>query len=323
MTSVTLSSQFVKAEAVRLGFNACGLCRATRVESSHLRRLSEFVERGEQGEMDYLARNTEVRANPSRLVERAQTIVSVALSYYPSQHMPSHAPRLSFYAYGKDYHVVVRNRLQTLLESLREAYIRDGGAADDFEGRAFCDTAPLPERYWAWKAGLGWIGRNTQLILPQLGSYFFLGELIVSVPADAYDSPIPSDCGDCRRCLDACPMHALTDSGHIDARRCLSYLTIEQRGPLSPEARRAMGSTLYGCDRCQLCCPHNFHPVPTTVDEFMPSEELLKMKESDWLNLTHEEWCRLFRGSAVKRAKYEGFMRNVNAVLGKKEESEE
>ena len=118
-------------------------------------------------------------------------------------------------------------------------------------------------------------------------------------------------------------MHALTDSGHIDARRCLSYLTIEQRGPLSPEARRAMGSTLYGCDRCQLCCPHNLHPVPTTVDEFMPSEELLKMKESDWLNLTHEEWCRLFRGSAVKRAKYEGFMRNVNAVLGKKEESEE
>lgn len=319
VTNVTLSAKTIKAEALSLGFNACGVSPARPVAAGHCARLAQFVADGEQGDMGYLARNTDVRSDPRRLVEGARSVVSVALGYYPSRQLPYEASRLAFYAYGKDYHTVVKERLQELLKRLLKAHKAAGGDESTFSGRAFCDTAPLPERYWAYRSGLGWIGRNTQLILPGLGSYFFLGELVITSPVDVYDRPMRSRCGRCRRCLDACPVHALSASRHLVARRCLSYLSIEHRGPLPSSASKTMGHMIYGCDRCQLCCPHNSLPRPTAVPEFAPSEELCRMTDSRWLNLSHDEWCSLFRGSAVRRVGYEGFMRNVRAVLGKKE----
>lgn len=313
--SAILSARQVKAEARRLGFSACGLAPAEPLAPWRQKERMASLQRGENGCMDYLARHTDLRADPRRLVEGARTVVSVALCYYPVHRLPAAAPQIAYYAYGRDYHDVVRGRLRQLLESLR--------AQDPtLEGRAFCDSAPVDERYWAWRCGLGFVGRNTQLILPHLGSYYFLGELIVTATADAYDRPLQLDCGNCRRCLDACPTGALYAPHRLDARRCLSYLTIEQRGPIPPEAAGAMGHTIYGCDRCQKACPHNRAPRPTTVAEFAPNHHLLHMTTADWQGLSHEAWCDLFRGSAVKRATYAGFMRNVRAALTPEEKSE-
>jgi epoxyqueuosine reductase len=172
----------------------------------------------------------------------------------------------------------------------------------------------VPERYWAYRAGIGFPGKNTLLVIPGAGSYFFLGELFLNLEADAYDEPIGNRCGSCTRCLDACPTHALYEPYRMDARRCLSYLTIENRGSIPPEAAKAMETCIYGCDRCQRACPYNKAAKPTDVDDFRPDARLLGMTPDDWKNLTEEQYCELFRASAVKRAKYSGLMRNIRAV---------
>jgi iron-sulfur cluster-binding protein len=298
-----LQAQTIKAEAARLGFSACGLARAERVDQTQEARFRKWIAEGKHGEMDYLARNIEKRMDPRLLVEGALTIVVVAMNYQPA-HLPEKPP-LARYAYGKDYHDVVRERLLALMQSLNLKPFEDG--------RAFVDTAPVDERYWAVKAGLGWTGRNGQLIIPRAGSYFFLGELILVHPADAYDSPKRNLCGNCRACVDACPAGALCGDGSMDARKCLSYLTIEHRGPLSEEAGEQMGDCFYGCDRCAEVCPWNRFARPTQEAAFAPSAELLRMKTEDWRTLDVETYRRLFKGSAVKRAKYEGLKRNINA----------
>ena len=219
MDKKVLQAQTIKAEAARLGFSACGLARAERVDQTQEARFRKWIAEGKHGEMDYLARNIEKRMDPRLLVEGAQTMVAVAMNYLPA-HLPEKPP-LARYAYGKDYHDVVRERLLALMQSLNLKPFEDG--------RAFVDTAPVDERYWAVKAGLGWTGRNGQLIIPRAGSYFFLGELILVHPADAYDSPKRNLCGNCRACVDACPAGALCGDGSMDARKCLSYLTIEHR----------------------------------------------------------------------------------------------
>lgn len=302
MDKKVLQAQTIKAEAVRLGFSACGLARAERVDQMQEARFRKWIAEGKHGEMDYLARNIEKRMDPRLLVEGAQTIVAVAMNYLPA-HLPEKPP-LASYAYGKDYHDVVRERLLALMQSLNLKPYEDG--------RAFVDTAPVDERYWAVKAGLGWTGRNGQLIIPRAGSYFFLGELILVHPADAYDSPKRNLCGNCRACVDACPAGALCGDGSMDARKCLSYLTIEHRGPLPEEAGEQMGDCFYGCDRCAEVCPWNRFARPTQEAAFAPSAELLRMKTEDWRTLDVETYRRLFKGSAVKRAKYEGLKRNID-----------
>lgn len=308
---VLLQADRVKAEALRLGFSACGLSPAAPLRADHAARRLRWLREGRHAGMDYLARNLALRLDPRRLVPGARTVVSVALNYFVPA-APAAGYTFARYARGLDYHDVMRDRLRRLLGAL--------GLEEHRHGRVFCDTAPIDERYWAVRGGLGWQGRNGQLIVPGAGSYFFLGELVLTLPADRYDRPVPSRCGTCRRCLDACPAGALLGDGQLDARRCLSYLTIEHRGALPPGTGELMGRCAYGCDRCAEVCPWNRLARPTGVTEFAPRPELLAMTDEAWRALTPEDYRRLFKGSAVKRAKYEGLMRNISALSDKKVE---
>lgn len=309
MTTPLLSAAAIKAAAAAEGFSACGISPAAPMDAGHAERLRRWVASGHHAQMDYLVRHMALRLDPRLLSEGAQAIVSVALNYY--NEWPTATPEAGRYAFaryarGRDYHDVVRERLEAMMRRL--------GLVPHTDGRACCDTAPLDERYWAARSGLGWCGRNGQLIIPGAGSYFFLGELILNRPVDAYDRPIAPRCGTCRRCLDACPTAALAGDGTLDARRCLSYLTIEHRGDLPRGTAPAMGGCIYGCDRCAEACPWNSHARPTAVPDFHPSPALAAMTPAAWQALTIDDYRRLFKGSAVKRAKYEGLLRNIRAV---------
>lgn len=261
-----------------------------------------WLAQGGNASMQYLADNLEKRFDPRLLVEGVKSIVSVALNYYPQQRLAEGEPQIADYALGLDYHDVVKNLLRQLAEALGIT-----------EYRVFCDSAPVLERYWAEQSGLGWIGRNQQLIIPNAGSEFFLGELFIPYEVDHYDSPIPSRCGNCHKCLDACPTGALADGKResFSSEKCLSYQTIENRDELSPLAKEKMGDTFYGCDRCQRACPWNSFAQPTAVAEFQPKPELLTMTRNQWLTLTEDQYRQLFKGSAIKRAKYTGIKRNI------------
>jgi len=248
-----------------------------------------------------MANHTEKRLDPRLLMPGLRSIVCVALNYTPRRRIPESEYQLAAYAYGHDYHDVVKSKLHRLAQAI--------GCT---EYRAFCDSAPVLERYWAVQAGLGWIGRNRQLIIPHAGSMFFLGELFLDIEP-TYDRPMRNRCGKCRACVDECPTHAL-EYGSFRSGRCLSYQTIENRGAIPPDIAKAMNGTIYGCDRCQTVCPWNRFATPTTEPLLEPKPELLAMRKADWLNLTADDYRRLFKGSAVKRAKYEGLMRNIMAV---------
>lgn len=292
--NAVLSNKAIKAEALRLGFSACGVSPAAPVDAQHAAHFRLWLADGKHAEMHYMEGHQDMRLDPRLLVEGVRSIVSVALGYMPTRQ----AAGISLYAQGRDYHDVLRQRLATLMSDI-------GGT-----GRAFVDTAPVLERYWAWRSGLGWIGRNRQLIIPHAGSAFFLGELFLMEEVDTYDSPLPGSCGDCMRCVQACPNGALT-ADTLDARRCLSYLTIEHRGNLPSGTR--LPDNFYGCDRCLLACPHTRAAVPCSEADFQPSSALLAMQREDWQTLTREQYQELFRGSAIKRAKYEGLQRNIAA----------
>ena len=310
-----LSAEYIKSVSAELGFSACGICKAEKMNKSYSDYVNRFIAEGRNGEMDYLSRNMDMRFNPEKLVEGTKSIISVALNYYPARKMNAKEYTFSYYAYGKDYHTVVKQRLFELFNRLKKS---SEGNEKELEGRAFCDTAPVSERYWAWRAGVGFIGKNTLLIIPHKGSFFFLGELFVNAEVDKYDEPLKNYCGNCTKCIDACPGNAIFEPYNLDARKCLSYLTIESRKELPAGTENKMDNCIYGCDRCQSACPHNNFATPTDVIEFAPSEELFEMKREDWDSLTEEEYRKLFKGSAVKRAKYSGLMRNINAVNKKK-----
>ena len=291
-------TQYIKAEALRLGFDVCGIAKAEAVESSTAGFCDLWVKDGYNGTMGYLERNCDKRYDPTLLVEGCRSIIVVALNYTPSQAIEG----ISHYAQGEDYHKAVKDRLFLLLKSI------NGKAPCN--GRPFCDSAPVLERYWAVQAGLGWIGRNHQLIIPQRGSYFFLGELLIDAELD-YDKPFEQNhCGECRRCINNCPTAAL-DEHCFDARKCLSYLTIEHRGELPENIGEKMGNCFYGCDRCQTSCPHNRFAKPNNTPELQPTPELLQMTTERWHSLTKEEYDSLFRKSAVERCGYEQLMRNI------------
>lgn len=306
----------IKAEARNLGFFACGIAEADAVDPQVVASYKQWIDDGDHATMAYLENYPDKRFDPRLLMPGLRSIVSVALNYAPSSHMPQGEPQFAAYALGKDYHDVVKNKLRLLADVI---------GFDEY--RAFCDSAPVLERYWAVKAGLGWTGRNHQLIIPHAGSMFFLGELFLTEELE-YDKPMGSRCGKCHACVDACPTHAISLKSEekrlygcvvgdtcFDARLCLSYQTIENRGSIPEELSEKMGDTIYGCDRCQAACPWNRFSQPNTTPELQPSEDLLNMKREDWLALTEEEYRRLFKGSAVKRAKYSGLMRNIHEAL--------
>ncbi len=345
----TLDNDTIKAGALRdFGFSACGCVRPDAVDAAVADAYRRWIAEGRHADMSYLANNVDMRLDPRLLMPEARTMICLAQSYAPDPEYPLSADGYAFsaYALGKDYHDVVRQRLHQLASHLGlETY------------RVFCDTAPILERYWAARAGLGWIGRNHQLIIPGQGSMFFLGEILTDAECDRYDSPAEFRCGSCRKCLDACPTRVSEElrvkseefvskdpvseewvgeafstfggsnsslltlnssltplHSSFNSSRCLSYQTIENRGDIPMELHGAMGRCIYGCDRCQTVCPHNRAATPTQVEEFRPSEALRSMTRDDWDTLTVEQYCALFKGSAVKRAKYEGLVRNIKAV---------
>lgn len=328
-----LSASHIKQCATHIGFSACGLAPAEEVSAERVAEMDRWLAEGDHAGMDYLVRHAPLRRDPRLVVEGAQTVVSLAVNYYPGTGEQGPAAmgakqqaedteqqaagsalrdsggqwRLARYACGTDYHEVVKQMLRELMAAL--------GLTEGPDGRAFVDTAPIDERYWAQRCGLGWRGRSGQLIIPGAGSYFFLGELLLTHPADVYDEPARSRCGRCHACLDACPTGALHGDGTLDARRCLSYLTIEHRGALPEGTGAKMGRCFYGCDICAEVCPWNKKFArPTKIEALKPRAAILAMRPADWRSLTVEQYRTLFTHSAVKRAKYEGLMRNIAAM---------
>ena len=296
-------SRKIKDKAAGLGFDLCGIARVRPLDE-HRQKIGKWLEKGYHAGMTYMARHFEKRIDPSLLVPGAASIIVVAMNYYRDYNPPGDKAVFSRYALGKDYHKVLKDRLFLLLE-----YVKQESAGT--EGRVFVDTAPVLERAWALEAGLGWIGRNSMLINRDKGSYVFLGELVINTALN-YDKPEPKDyCGSCRRCIDACPTGAIMENRTIDSNKCLSYLTIENKGPIPEEYAEKAGKRIFGCDICQEVCPWNKKSEETRIEEFEPLQKIIDYTSEQWGNITEEEFYSVFRDSAVLRAGYKGFMRNI------------
>lgn len=286
-----------------LGITALGTARLAPVDDAVMRSYAEWIDSGKHGGMAYLDRYHDIRRDPELLLPGAKSIIVAAFNYYPARRQPAEAPQFAYYAYGRDYHDVVRDRLKQLAAEIESRW---GGSS-----RVCVDTAPLFERYWAVKAGIGVRGLNSQLIIPGKGSYFFLGEILTTLDIEP-DRPSAGDCGRCGACIKACPAGAIGADGVVDASKCLSYLTIEHRGEL-PEGIN-LGNRVYGCDECQKACPHNRRAVPTDITEFAPSDVFLSIDLEKLKNLDAEGFSALFRHSAVRRAKLAGLIRNASRL---------
>ena len=299
----------LKAEARRLGFDACGIAKAERLDAE-AKRLEQWLREGRHASMQWMENHFEKRVDPRRLVDGAQSVISVLHNYHqPVDHAPEpEVGKVSRYAWGDDYHDVLKEKLFALYNWLDETV---GGIS----GRAFVDSAPVLDKAWAARSGLGWVGKSTMLLNRELGSFFFIGELIVDVPLPA-DGPVPDYCGSCTRCLDACPTGALDAPYQIDANRCISYLTIEHRGAELPDGMSSeVGNWIFGCDICQDVCPWNKFSRPTQEPRFLPRPGVTDTELREWVELDLEGFRERFRKSPVKRAKFEGFQRNVRAAL--------
>ena len=303
-----MTSEWIVEEAVKMGFDACGIAQATALEeeSAH---VEQWLEDGREGEMGYLTRNKEKRYDPRLLVEGTKSIVTVLYNYYPQQQIgDGEQYKIAKYAYGADYHEVLKRKMRQLLERIE-------AETGKLEGtRVFVDSAPVLDRAWAVRCGLGFIGKNTTLIHPKKGSFFFIGHLFLPLELEATGQPLTNRCGRCTKCIDACPTGALEEPFHIDARKCISYLTIEYKGSLEGHDPKAFQGWMYGCDICQDACPYNRFVLPNLEPEFQPSERLVAMREDDWKNLTKEKFDELFKHSAVQRAGFEGLKRNIKFI---------
>ncbi len=297
-------SHLIKEEAYRLGFDLVGFAKAEQM-SEEAHRLEAWLNKGMHGKMSYMENHFEKRTDPRKLVPGARSVISLAYNYdTPKKQKDPEAPKISKYAYGKDYHFVVKRKLKTLLQFIREN-------VGDVHGRCFVDSAPVLERDWAKRSGLGWVGKNTMLLNPKRGSYFFLAELITDLELES-DPPIRDHCGTCRRCIDACPTEAISDKGYIlDGSKCISYFTIELKGAIPDEYAGKFENWAFGCDICQEVCPWNRFSQPHHEPEFEPHQKLLDMSKKEWEEITEEVFKEVFRNSAVKRTKFEGLKRNI------------
>ncbi len=292
----------IKAKAHELGFLACGVARATFLEDE-APRLEQWLRQGEHGEMGYMANHFDLRLDPRKLVPGAKSVISLAYNYFtPLKQEDPEAPRLSTYAFGRDYHKVVRKRLKPIMAFIAAEF-------GEVSMRAFVDSAPVMEKAWAQRAGIGWVGKHTNVIRQGQGSFFFLCEIIIDLDLEP-DAPATDHCGTCRRCIDACPTDAITPYG-VDGSRCISYLTIELKDAIPEEFAGRMEGWAFGCDICQQVCPWNRFSTPHREPEFIPKPGLLKLSAEEWKGMTEVVFERLFEGSAVKRTKYEGLQRNV------------
>ena len=293
----------IKSQAASLGFDACGFAAAARVDDEAVARYDRWIEQGHHGCMQWATGHRDLRLDPSLLLEGAQTVISLALNYYPARFQPPEALRVAYYAYGRDYHEVLREKLTELAHFIEEI--------THCATRPCVDSAPIRERYWAQQAGIGFVGRNNCLILPGKGSFFFLGEIVTTAQLPP-DEPCVMTCGDCGKCIESCPTGALRENGAADASRCLSCLLIENHDDELPAwVGEVVGNRVVGCDDCQLCCPHNAHAVPTPIEDFSPTEAVMTLTRERILQMTGGEFKRTFAHSAISRLRYKTLLRNA------------
>lgn len=300
---------WIKERAKGMGFAACGISEATFLEEER-EHLEKWLDQGMQGEMAYMERNLDKRLDPRLLVNNAKTVVSLLYNYFPDKPLRDENNYLvSKYAYGRDYHLVIKDKLHHLIGEMKEV-------AGGEHYRAFTDSAPVLDRAWARKSGLGWIGKNSCLINPKLGSFLFIAEIICDVEIAPDLDRVNDLCGGCTRCIDSCPTSALVAPGVLDARKCISYYTIEYKGELPEEIRDRFGRMIFGCDICQDVCPWNRFSLPHREPQFNPSERLAGMDRRDWDRLEEEDFRALFQDSALQRTGFAGLKRNITFVSG-------
>jgi epoxyqueuosine reductase len=297
-------TSIVKQAAFSLGFDSCGIARAEML-GDDARRLENWLSFGMQGSMQYMENHFDLRVDPQKLVPGAKSVVTLLLNYFPAQTQNADAPRISKYAYGRDYHEVIKTKLKNFLQMLHEKI-------GEIHGRGFVDSAPVLERAWAQKSGLGWIGRNGNLITKQSGSFFFIATMISDIELE-YDDPFARDyCGSCTKCIDACPTNAILPNKVVDGSKCISYFTIELKDMLIPsQMKDKFENWMFGCDVCQDVCPWNRFSKSTKEIELQPIHEVLNFSLHDWENLSEESFNKIFKNSPLKRSKYAGIKRNL------------
>ena len=295
-------SQLIKAEAKRLGFLSCGISKAGFLEEE-APRLENWLNQNHHGEMKYMENHFDKRLNPTLLVDDAKSVISLLLNYYPSETQSSDSYKISKYAYGEDYHFVIKEKLKELLQTIQTEI-------GEVSGRAFVDSAPVLDKAWAAKSGLGWIGKNSNLLTQQVGSFYFIAELIVDLDLE-YDYATTDHCGTCTACIDACPTEAIVSPYVVDGSKCISYFTIELKENIPQEMKGKMDDWIFGCDVCQDVCPWNRFSKSNNEPLFNPNPELLYMTKKDWEEITEDTFKKVFKNSAVKRTKLDGLKRNI------------
>ena len=302
-SSPKTKTHFIKSTAAQLGFSFCGIAKAEFLEDE-APKLEEWLRRNYHGKMGYMENHFDKRLDPSKLVPGAKSVISLIYNYYPEKDLATESNlKIAKYAYGEDYHFVIKDKLKEFLVQLQEQL-------GEVNGRAFVDSAPVLERTWAQRSGIGWIGKNSLLLNRTMGSFFFLAELIVDIELE-YDGPIKDYCGTCTACMDACPTQAIPQPYVVDGSKCISYFTIELKEEIPAEVKGKFENWIFGCDICQDVCPWNRFAQPHHEPRFNPHPELEKMNNSDWLELTEEVFQNLFKKSAVKRTGFKGLKRNV------------
>ena len=296
-------NSLIRNEAKRLGFSYCGFSKANFLEDE-APRLERWLNEKKHGEMSYMANHFDKRLDPRLLVEDAKTVVSLLLNYYTDEKQNSNAPKISKYAYGEDYHFVIKDKLKLLLQFIQEEI-------GEVNGRVFVDSAPVMDKAWAVRSGLGWMGKNTNLINKKQGSFFFIAELIIDLELEV-DLPVLDHCGTCTACIDACPTQAIVAPYEVDGSKCISYYTIELKDSIPNEMKDKIDDWIFGCDVCQDVCPWNKFSNPHKEKRFNPHPDLLDMNKSDWQELTEDTFKKVFKKSPVKRAKFAGLKRNID-----------
>jgi epoxyqueuosine reductase len=303
LTGLKERTEIIKATASKLGFSFCGIAKAEFL-SEEAPRLEAWLQKGYQGKMAYLENYFEKRLDPSLLVPGAKSVVSLLYNYYPEKDLSTdNQYQVAKYAYGEDYHFVIKEKLRHFVEEIRRVF-------GDVQGRAFVDSAPVMERAWAKKSGVGWIGKNSLLLNREAGSFFFLAELIIDLELE-YDGPLKDYCGTCTACMDACPTDAIPEPYVVDGSKCISYFTIELKEEIPAEVKGKFENWIFGCDICQDVCPWNRFAKPHHEQRFKPSPEFEKMTPNEWRDMTEDVFQKLFKNSPLKRTKFEGLMRNI------------
>lgn len=303
------NSERIRKRALELGFLNCGIAKAGFLEEE-APRLEAYLKENRHGKMAYMENHFDMRLNPGLLVEGAKSVISLSYNYFPEKIQRQDSYKIAKYAYGVDYHFVVKDKLKDLMNFIQEEI-------GEVNGRAFVDSAPVLEHAWAQKSGIGWVGKNSLTLSKQKGSFFFLSELILDLELD-YDQPTPTDhCGSCTKCIDSCPTEAILPDKKIDGSKCISYFTIELKDEIPTEMSGKFDDWIFGCDVCQDVCPWNRFSLPHKEEKFLPKEGLLTYSKSDWEEITEDVFRKVFQKSAVKRTKFEGLKRNIEFVSSK------